>query len=68
MNFHSARVLELFAQAMACMARIEAMKTANAARERRGEVQAYIEDAFMAEANSIESCANSIHAYSENCQ
>jgi len=40
--------------ALACMARIEGMKAANAYRDRRQESQAYGEDAFAFEAQQLE--------------
>ena len=52
MNDQAARIMAngaaVFASAVACLARIEAMKAANRYRERRGFADAYAEDAFAA--------------------
>ena len=70
MNFHSAKILECFSQALACMARIEAMKAANEARKQIGveHWQEFDSQAFFTEASIIDSCAASIHAYAELAQ
>lgn len=48
------QTVRCFIAALACLARIEAMKAANAHREQRGESQAYSEDEFCHEAQQLE--------------
>ena len=58
MNAYTTQIL---IRAMACQARIEAMKAANAWRENRGEAQAYNEEQFQVEAADLERLANDLH-------
>ena len=66
MNFYSGRVLALRTQAEMCNARIAAMQAANQEREHKGEVQAYIEKAFIEEANELGRIYAQIHDLAEN--
>ena len=68
MNFHSAKILENFSYAMACMARVEAMKARNEADKIIGKPPSFDSQKFFDEAGNIDSCAASIHAYAENAQ
>ena len=53
-DLRKALVLSCLAEIHATNARIEAMKAANAAREHRGEAQAYDEAAFHAKADDLD--------------
>jgi hypothetical protein len=49
-----ANLLNFRCQLEVILIRVEAMKAANRHRERRGCVDAYGEDAFLAEANNVD--------------
>lgn len=63
MNYTEARILSSMAQVYAAQARIEAMKAANAERERKNLAQAYPEKAFSDEANFIDMLASDIQTW-----
>ncbi|MFA5381816.1 MAG: hypothetical protein WC356_01530 [Candidatus Micrarchaeia archaeon] len=56
--FEASLLLATYIEAMAVQAEIEAMKAANSDRERRGEVQAYPEEAFQEKAQYLFALVN----------
>lgn len=58
--FKLGRIASLQAEVYAAVARIEGMRALNQWRESRGEAQAYDEDAFLAESNTLLCIATSL--------
>jgi hypothetical protein len=56
----SPQTARCYIAALACVARIEAMKALNAYREQRGEAQAYDESQFFYESNELSRLADEV--------